>query len=519
MLRAVERLALRLLSAADAAATRWYGWRYNPLFQSGTIVVALFVALLATGLWLLLFYRIGSPYESVAGLTGNLWVGNWVRGLHRYATDAAMVAAVVHAFRMFAQARSWGARVLAWVSGGLLLLLLLACGWTGYVLVWDVFGQYLARDGARMIDTLPVLSEPIGRAFTGERPVPSVFFFITLFAHIGIPLAMGVVFWLHVKRLARPTLLPPRPLLWSVIGLLAGIAVIWPLGMAPEADPFVLPAQIPADMFVAFWLPFTSELAGGPALGVLALAAVCLLVVPALTARRGAAAPPASTVDEDICTGCTQCSLDCPYAAIEMVPRTGGRSAEVARVDAALCVSCGICAGSCAPMGIGPAGRAGRDQLAQVHAFLAAAERRAGEVVAICCEHGTGAHARPLADEGAAIYPISCAGNLHTSVIELLIRGGAGGVLVLACPPRDCWHREGPRWLTERVYHDREAELQARVPRERVRIAHFGASESRAALQALRAFTAHAAALDVPRAERAPEPDTVCDLAEPAAHT
>ena len=60
--RSLERLAWRALSAADAACNRLYGWRGNPLYQSGTIVVALLAVLLVTGIWLLLFYRIGSPY-------------------------------------------------------------------------------------------------------------------------------------------------------------------------------------------------------------------------------------------------------------------------------------------------------------------------------------------------------------------------------------------------------------------------------------------------------------------------
>jgi len=113
MLR-IERLALRLLTALDAIVNRLYSARLNPLYQSGTIVVVLYLTIVTTGLWLIVFYRVAAPWESVAGLTANLWIGNWVRGLHRYASDAAVVATLVHAFRMFAQGRSWGARALAW---------------------------------------------------------------------------------------------------------------------------------------------------------------------------------------------------------------------------------------------------------------------------------------------------------------------------------------------------------------------------------------------------------------------
>lgn len=497
MLRKVERISLDLLTRADAIANRWYGWRFNPLYQSGTIVVSLYVALVATGVWLTLFYRVGAPWESVSRLTANPWIGNWVRGLHRYATDAALVATAVHAFRMFAQSRSWGARTLAWVTGGLLVVILFLCAWTGYVMVWDSFGEALARAGARMADTLPILSEPVSRAFTGERPVPSVFFFITLFAHIGVPLAMGVVFWLHIKRLQRPVLLPPRPLMWTVIGALTAVPLLSPIAMAPQANPFVQPASVPVDVFVAFWLPLMDTLGGGWVLLGLSAMAALLLVVPALTRRRGAAAPPPSTVEEEICTGCTHCAIDCPYGAIEMVPRKDNRPTLVAAVDPSLCVSCGICAGSCAPMGVGPAGRTGRDQLAGVRAFIGDAGRGQGGVVVVGCEHGAGRFSTALVADGSRFIAVSCAGNLHTSVVERLIRDGAGGVLILACPPRDCWNREGARWLSARVYQGREAELQSRVPRARVRIAHVNARERTAAVAALRTFAADVATLGV----------------------
>lgn len=508
----LARTALRPLAAADALCNRLYGWRFNPLYQSGTIVVTLYLVLVATGLWLLLFYRIGSPYESVAWVTANPWIGNWVRGLHRYASDLAVVATLVHAYRMFAQGRSWGPHTLAWVSGVLLLGLILVCGWTGYVLVWDTFGALLAQEGARLADALPVLSEPTSRAFTGESPVPTAFFFLTLFAHVALPLGAGVLFWLHIRRVARPALLPPQPLLWSVVGGLSAMAIVAPLGMAPEASPFTLPETVPVDLFFAFWLPLSRRLSPGMALTTGLAVFAALAAVPFLTRRRQDEVPP-SVVDEELCTGCEQCAQDCPYTAITMTTRADGRQELLAQVDPSLCVSCGICAGSCAPMGIGPPGRTGRDQLARVRAFRAGPDWRPGAIVVISCTYGAARFDPDIAARGGLPFPVRCVGNLHTSVIELLVRGGAGGVLVAGCPPRDCRHREGARWLTERVHHEREAELQARVDRRRVRLVWVTAADRPGLRAAFDDFAAAIAALPPPTAAPSIETDTECEAA------
>jgi ferredoxin len=341
------------------------------------------------------------------------------------------------------------------------------------------------------------------------------FFFLNLFAHIGVPLGMMVVFWLHVRRLARPRLLPPPVIMWSAIGALTAAAMVYPLAMAPEANPHVLPEQVPMDLFFASWMLVIRNIDGGVALIVAVGFGAGLLVLPKLTARHYSAPMP-SSVDEQLCVGCNQCAVDCPYGAITMVERDDERSTLVARVDPSLCVSCGICAGSCPPMGVGPPGRTGRDQIARVRRFVSGSPRLAGEIVAICCDHGAGQFSEKLRSAGAAPYSVDCAGNLHTSVIELLLRAGAGGVLILSCPQRDCWHREGPRWLAERVYHEREAELQARVNRERVRISHVNAAEARPAIEAFRAFAVDVAALGTPSVadDFEPEPECATALAE-----
>ena len=504
----------RWLAAADAAVNRLYGSQLNPLYQSGTIAVALLLVLLATGLWLVLFYRIGAPWASVGRITADPWVGNWMRGVHRYASDALVVATLVHAGRILVQRRTWGPRALAWISGVALLGLVLLCGVTGFVLVWDAFGRALAVETARIVDALPILSEPVSRAFVGERPVPGTFFFLTLFVHLTVPLAMGLGLWLHVSRLARPTLLPPRRLTWGIVALLVLAAVAAPLGMEPEGDPFALPARLTVDWLYVWWLPLTAPLPPG-AVWLLGLALLLLsLLVPRWARPRPAERPP-SRVDEAICVGCRQCAWDCPYEAIAMLPREDGRAELVARVDPERCVSCGICAGSCAPMGVGPPGRTGRDQLERVRRFLADPGRRHGELVAVACEHGAGALGKTLRAAGAVPYPVDCAGNLHTSVVELLVRGGAGGVVVLPCRSRDCRNREGPRWMRARLFEGREAELQPRVDRRRILVADAGAGEPAQAAAAVAELRPRVDALDRPPAEATPEPDLTCEPAPP----
>ena len=117
VIRQIQEWGRRGLGRLDALFNRVYGWRYNPLYHSGALVVASFLVLSITGVYLLLFYRISAPYESVARLDGQIFAGRWIRSLHRYLSDLAIVAALIHAFRMGVQNRTWGPRALAWVSG------------------------------------------------------------------------------------------------------------------------------------------------------------------------------------------------------------------------------------------------------------------------------------------------------------------------------------------------------------------------------------------------------------------
>ena len=516
--------AVRLLRFAtdplERLLDRIYGSKWNPFYQSGNLAVLAFLVCLASGLVLFLWYHIADPHGSVRAIQESLPGGAWLRSLHRYSADLAVVAIAAHTVRKLLQGHTWGPRALAWISGVVLLLVTLFSGWTGLVMVWDVQGQGIAIAGARLLDLLPIFSEPISRSFSGEVPPASSFFFMALFLHVALPLGLGALLWLHVSRISRPALLPPRPMIRFLLAALATAALLAPLDLPPAADLLALPGVVPTDLFFAFWLPLSHALSPG------AQAALWLGLLGMLAAApwwwRPRRAIAVSSVDESHCTGCTHCYQDCPYEAIAMVPRSdlSQSSALVARVDPERCVGCGICAASCAPMGVGPAERDGRDQLVAARAYLeryrlkAPAGPTGREVVLVACRNGAlaqlGAQPGTLAIPGVELYPTGCSGSVHTSVIELLVRRGIGGVFVLSCPPRNCYFREGPKWLEARLEHGRDAALHLRVDRRRVAFASLSATETAAIRAAVSAFQRAVAEL-TPTAEEQPEIAPVCE--------
>lgn len=487
----------------DRLFNRIYGSRYNPLLQSGTLAIFFLGLLVVTGLYLLIFYKIGTPYESVAALEAQWWGGRWIRGVHSYAGDAMLIAVGFHALRMVAKGRTWGPRALAWITGVLAVGVMAASAWTGLVLVWDIQGQLVAVEGAKLLDVLPIFSEPIQRNFTDPAGVARGFFFLNLILHMVIPFLLVVTLVFHTQRVARPVLLPPRPVaVWAAAALL-GLTFAWPLDMLPAADPFRVLGRVPVDWFYGLWLLVSRN--APPVVTLVTMAGVGLVLVSVpywwRPAGRAAAAP--SYIDPQLCTGCTQCYQDCPYEAISMVPPPPNRHdvESVGRINPALCVSCGICAGSCAPALVGPPGRNGRELLTAAKGFVGQPDFLPGAVVVMACAQGLGPWVERGAPEGFHPYPVHCSGAMHTSVVEYLLRRGAAGVYLLSCPGRDCIYREGPKWAHERLYNDREAELQPRVDKRRVRLGLFGRDERREALADMMAFRAAMAALDLPPPE------------------
>ncbi len=477
--------------ALDALFDRVYTSRANPLYRTGTLAALFLTLAVVTGVYLIFVYEVGRPYESVLAIQRDALLGRWIRALHRYASDAAVIAVLLHVVRLLVQGKTWGARALAWITGVVLTGAMFLSAFTGFVLVWDTFAQKAAVGGARMLRLLPLFAEPPDRAFVGGKSAPSAFFFMNLFLHVAIPLGMVGLLWLHSSKLARAAWFPDRKVVWgTVIGLVA-LAVAWPAPLPPVADLLVLPGRMPTDWFYAFWIPFV-EASPAAAIGAVAVLGLVLVGVPWTLAPRRERRPPAAWADPERCEGCEQCYQDCPYDAIQMVPgKYPERHPLLASVVPDLCVSCGLCAGSCASLAIGPESRTARHQLAAARELVAATPGARDTTLVVACRNNGGVAARLhawAAREGdLECFEVDCAGTLHPGTVSYLA-GHFAGTMIVSCPPQNCVHREGATLADARVMLERAPAVPGRLARQHVAVLHHAEGEWRAIVAAIRAF-------------------------------
>jgi len=444
-------------SALETLINRATTERFNPLYHLGTLAIFLLLALTATGVYLTFLYRPGpdTAYASVEWISSH-WFGSLMRSIHRYASDAFLVVSILHALKSLASGRFWGSRTLAWVTGWVLVVLTWFTGVLGFWLVWDRRAQWITEA------FIALMKGPVAVTFLTTNIVTSTFstFIIAEFLHVFIPLAFAILIFVHVLRLARARLLPPRWMIaFSTAGLIL-VALLLPFRSAPIADlDSVIPALTIDIWYLGFLIPFekwgsTAALLGG------GLILALLILLPWLA--RGRHSGPAY-VTGSRCTGCSICSVECPYKAIEMLTRDEpgpDGSKRFARVYPDLCTGCGICVGTCATMGI-ELKQLPTEQVYKA-GLLARVQRAAAgghsPAVVISCQRqvSAGSLSRYLTKDGAdrsnevisCVLP--CTGMADALWTAELFAAGARDIAFVSCPYDDCANREGPHWLYTR---------------------------------------------------------------------
>lgn len=489
-LRRPQWVARRILSLPEAWMKAAFGAAGSPFHYLGALTIYFFWIVLVSGIYLYIFYQtsVHGAFASVAHLTRDQWyLGGIMRSLHRYASDAAVVTLGLHVVRGFAHDRYRGFRWFSWITGVPTLWLVAILGITGYWLVWDRLAQYVAVITTELFDQLPLFAAPIARNFLTPDSVSDRFFTLLAFLHfLSLPLLLAGSIFLHVQRLSRPAINPPRALALGTLLALLALAALSPAHSQAPADLATAPTALHFDWFYLSLYALANHGPPGLVWGLLFVMTLLLCVLPWLPPAKRS---PVAVVTPAECSGCGQCVANCPYNAITLVARPAGNRADrkIAVVDPDLCAACGICAGAC------PSSTPFRhvDELVTgidlpdftVDHVKTAAEQQLAVLVAPArimlfgCRYGV--DAERLRSSGIAAVTLPCSAMLPPSFIEYLLRRGhADGVVITGCAAGDCHYRFGNRWIEERLAGRRVPYLRANVSPDRVQVVWAAPGES-----------------------------------------
>lgn len=178
----------------------------------GSISLFLFILQAATGIFLSMFYAPTpeAAHASVSYIQNELFLGNFVRGLHHWGSSFFVVFTVIHLLRTFIYSAYKYPRELTWIFGVILLNLVLAFGLTGYLLPWDQKAYWATVVTLNIAGTAPFLGEFIQKILQGGDVIGSVTLthFYSLHVIVLPLLTLGAVS-IHVFLQKRQGITPP----------------------------------------------------------------------------------------------------------------------------------------------------------------------------------------------------------------------------------------------------------------------------------------------------------------------
>ena len=298
-------------------------------YYLGGMTLCLFGVQVLTGILLLLYYRPSATeaYESVQFIVTQVQFGWLIRNLHSWSANLLIGLAFAHFFSVFFLKSYRKPRELTWVSGILLLFLMLGFGFSGYLLPWNELAFFATKVGTGIAGAVPLVGRFALRLLRGGDDVTGATLSRFYGLHVAVlPAITTALVALHllfvqrqgmsvpigVERKLKPgEHLPQMPffpnyvlrdvLAWYVvIAVLAALAAFYPWELGTKADPFApVPAGIrPEWYFLAMFHTLKlvpSHVLGieGEHLGVVAfgLAAMFLVLVPFLDRRASRGEP------------------------------------------------------------------------------------------------------------------------------------------------------------------------------------------------------------------------------------
>ena len=294
MIKRLQRSLRWLFMRVEALFNAAFGDQFNPLYHLGAISFFLFWIVAISGLYLYIFFKTGvaDAYASVQALTEGQWyAGGILRSVHRYASDAMVLTMLLHMLRHYAFDRFRGFRWFSWLTGVLLIWLVYISGINGYMLPWDKLAQFVVVASFEWLDWLPIFNGALIRNFIYQSSVNDRFFSLLSFIHIGLPLGVLLLMWIHVQRVPKASTNPPRPIMLSLLLTLLALSLVEPaLSQGGAADFGTTPSELAFDWFYLMVYPLLYSWPLGRVWLLLFAATALFAVLPWLPPkfRRGA---------------------------------------------------------------------------------------------------------------------------------------------------------------------------------------------------------------------------------------
>src|SRR5437870_1251964 len=142
-------------------------------YYLGGLTLFLFAVQLFTGILLLLYYRpsAAEAYESVQFIVTQVPFGWLIRNIHSWSANLLIAAAFAHFFSVFLLKSYRAPRELTWLSGMLLLFLMLGFGFSGYLLPWNELSFFATKVGTGIAGSVPLVGHFMLRLLRGGDDV------------------------------------------------------------------------------------------------------------------------------------------------------------------------------------------------------------------------------------------------------------------------------------------------------------------------------------------------------------
>ena len=147
-----------------SGALRWTMFRKVPkgtnwFYTLGSAAMFAFLSQAVTGIFLAMYYD-PSPtnaYESIRYITNEAFLGEFVRGMHKWGSTVMVILVFLHMGRTFFFGAYKYPRELNWVIGVVLLIMTMTMSFTGYLLPFDQRSYWATIVGVNINGTGPLV--------------------------------------------------------------------------------------------------------------------------------------------------------------------------------------------------------------------------------------------------------------------------------------------------------------------------------------------------------------------------